>query len=119
MASGHDAEHSGRPYVLTWLALTVLTAISYAVSHSAELIEIPDPWGMIVALLIAITKATLVALIFMHLLEERFAVRMTLVLSLVFVVLLISLMVGDVSMRTTFPPSPRQVGAAPAATHGE
>ena len=69
----HDA-HSGhaedfhphvlplQTYILTWVALIVLTVITVAASYFNF-----GTWNVIIALVIATTKATVVAAIFMHL----------------------------------------------------
>lgn len=93
-----DKHTSGRGYVLTWIGLLVLTALSYL----ASLVDV-GPWDMTVALGIATVKAILVALIFMHLLEGHFTDRMVLLLSLAFVIILTALMIGDIATRHTFP----------------
>jgi cytochrome c oxidase subunit IV len=100
MASGHDnhATHSGAPYLIVWAALLALTGISYAVSQ-ADLGSI----AFFIAMIIASTKATMVALIFMHLKGERFTPKLVLGVALSFIALMISLMIGDVKTRYTFP----------------
>jgi cytochrome c oxidase subunit IV len=54
-------------------------------------------------LAVAVVKATLVVLIFMHMIEQPFATRMVMVVSVLFVILLIALTAGDIATRTTFP----------------
>ena len=51
-----------RTYVLVWLALVIGTITTYLV---AEYVDI-GPWNIVVALLIAGTKMTLVIYFFMH-----------------------------------------------------
>jgi cytochrome c oxidase subunit 4 len=82
----------------TWIALLFLTAGSFAVSYvHLGVLNIP------VAILIAGIKGTLVVLIFMELGVERFSVKITLVVSVLFVLLLVGLMVGDVVTRAAPP----------------
>jgi cytochrome c oxidase subunit 4 len=82
----------------TWVALLALTAVSFAVSYvHLGALNIP------VAILIAGIKGTLVVLIFMELGVEKFSVKITLVVSVLFVLLLVSLMVGDVVTRAAPP----------------
>ena len=87
-------------YVLAWLGLLGLTAASFG----ASLLHLGTAAEFTIALAIATTKATWVALVFMHLLEERFANRLTLATAATFVAILCSLMVTDVMLRHTFPP---------------
>jgi cytochrome c oxidase subunit 4 len=51
-------------------------------------------------------KGTLVALFFMHLIEQRFVNRMVLLISVLFIALLVTLVVADVATRHTFPMGP-------------
>ena len=89
---------------LTWITLLGLTAASYAMSYvHLGALNIP------VALAIAGIKGTLVVLIFMELAVEKFSVKITLVVSVLFVLLLVGLMVGDVVTRAVpplLPPPP-------------
>lgn len=102
MASGHEQDNghhsSGSPYIIVWLALLALTGISYLISlyHLGEL-------GFLVAMVVATTKATMVALIFMHLKGERFTPKFTLIIAIGFILLMAGLMIGDVETRYTFP----------------
>jgi cytochrome c oxidase subunit 4 len=98
---------SQRTTFASWLVLLGLTAVSYSLSYvHLGALNIP------VALLIAGIKGTLVVLIFMELGVEKFSVKMTLVVSVLFVLLLVGLMVGDVVTRATPPllPTPRSRG---------
>ncbi len=95
---------SQRTTFASWIVLLGLTAASYLLSYvHLGVLNIP------VALLIAGIKGTLVVLIFMELGVEKFSVRMTLVVSVLFVLLLVGLMVGDVVTRAApplLPPRP-------------
>lgn len=55
-----------RVYILVWAGLLVLTVITWAVSY----VQL-GVFNTVVALVIASVKASLVALFFMHLKEER------------------------------------------------
>jgi cytochrome c oxidase subunit 4 len=108
----HAAEvgHSHvRRYVAVWIALTVLTALTYGVSR----LHIPGGWGVAVALAIAIVKGGLVALFFMHLWDQRGANRLVFVTSLVFVALLIGLTLSDNATRFPLTNPPGTAGALP------
>lgn len=65
-ADSHSA-HSIKPYLVVFGALMVLTVVTVAVSH----IDMKHPWNLIVGITIAVIKASLVALYFMHLKGER------------------------------------------------
>jgi cytochrome c oxidase subunit 4 len=85
-------------YVLVWVALMVLTAVTLAVwkthmSYGAR---------VVVALSIATVKAALVAVVFMHLWEEQGIARLVLVVSALFVALLIGLTLVDNATRFPF-----------------
>jgi cytochrome c oxidase subunit IV len=56
-------------------------------------------WSLVLALGIAATKGTIVALFFMHLWDQRGASRLVLVTAALFVVVLSSLVVADVLTR--------------------
>ena len=90
-----------KTYLGTWLALLVLTVVSWRVA-------LLDLAGFDAAVMLAIAgvKATLVVLIFMHLAHARFANKMVVLVSAFFVVLLVALTAGDVATRRTFPIGP-------------
>lgn len=76
-------------------ALLILTILTVAVHY----IHIPDPWSIIVAMGIAIFKATLVALFFMNLYwDERFN-SLLLISSLAFFALLVGFTLLDTLFR--------------------
>jgi len=54
--------HSLLPYFFVLLLLWTLTVATWGTA----LLELPHPWGAVVAFVIAMTKATLVVLFFMH-----------------------------------------------------
>ncbi|XYH98254.1 cytochrome C oxidase subunit IV family protein [Sorangium sp. So ce1128] len=103
---------TSRTYVIVWLVLMALTLVSYL----ASLAHLGGA-DIVVALLIAAVKTVLVLLFFMHLIEQRFANGLGMLIAMLFIVLLISLMVGDVMTRHTFPRAP--VPAAPLPGAGE
>jgi cytochrome c oxidase subunit 4 len=81
-------------YVICWLLLAVLTGLTFALS-TVHL----GAWSLPVALLIAVTKSSIVALFFMHLWDHAGASRLVLVTAVLFVVVLSSLVVADVLTR--------------------
>jgi cytochrome c oxidase subunit 4 len=96
-------------YLVVWLALLLLTGLSYlfSLAHLGNV-------DIAVALSIAVVKTLLVVLVFMHLAEERFSVVMWPLVAVFFFVLLGSLMVTDVVTRHTFPRAPAlDVGELP------
>ena len=97
--SEHENKHvSGLAYVLVFVALVVLAAVSLFISF----LHWPV-WGTVVALSIAVIKALLVVFFFMHLVEQRFSNRAAVLVSVMFVCLLVGLTAADVATRHTFP----------------
>ena len=91
--SGHSAEdikRETRVYILVFAALAALTVITVAVS-TLHLSAMP---ALAVALLIAITKGSLVACYFMHLISEKKVIYSVLILTVVFFVVLMTLPVS-------------------------
>ncbi|ACG72090.1 caa(3)-type oxidase, subunit IV [Anaeromyxobacter sp. K] len=107
----HQATHHahGMRYVVVWIALLVLTVVTYAASR----VHLPGGWHVAVALLIAIAKGALVALFFMHLWDQRGANRLVFVTSLAFVALLIGLTILDNATRFPLANPPGSAGALP------
>lgn len=96
MAIRDPASKSGGAarYVFAWLALVLLTLASFG-AHQLPLGAFATP----VALAIALVKATIVALVFMHLLEEAFSIRCVAVLNALWVALLCLGIMADVGWR--------------------
>jgi cytochrome c oxidase subunit 4 len=90
---GH--EHSATPYYVTVVLLFALTILTYTCAQYFHLGAAAFP----VAMLIAVTKGSLVVLFFMHLKDQRGASRLTLVIAILFVLLLISLVIADLNTR--------------------
>lgn len=80
--------------MLAWVALVLLTLVSFG-AHHLPLGAFATP----VALSIALVKASIVALVFMHLLEEAFSIRCVAVLNAVWVALLCAGIIADVGWR--------------------
>lgn len=78
------------------LTLFVLTVITVAVTW----VQIPEPWNVVVAIAIALVKATVVALFFMNLYWDEKFNFMLLLLSVVFFILLIGITLLDTLYRT-------------------
>ncbi|MDC3953936.1 cytochrome C oxidase subunit IV family protein [Polyangium jinanense] len=85
----------------SWIALLVLTFLSFGISRlglgEAELV---------IALAISVAKTFVVLFIFMHLVEQRFANRLIVILTFLFIALLVALTAADPLTRKTFPPRP-------------
>ena len=102
----HLEHHLGfGAYFGVLLALLVLTAVSFYVARFDW-----GAWDVVVALAIATTKATLVALYFMHLINARFASRMVVIFSAVLVLIMISILFTDVGFREHIPTLPGWTG---------
>lgn len=83
-----------RTYLWTLVALVALAALSFGLSC------VPlGPWEIVVAMVIAVAKAMLVALFFMHLVELRVSDRVAIVTAVAFVAILLGLIALDVTTR--------------------
>jgi cytochrome c oxidase subunit 4 len=96
--------------LLVGVALLSLTTLSYGLSHLHL-----GTWGLVVALAIAVTKASLVAFFYMHLSERSGGPRLVFATAAVFVVILIGLILVEASDRPTsaMPPGPFTVERLP------
>jgi caa(3)-type oxidase subunit IV len=93
-AETHAGQHGTKSYFIVWLmlmALTVLTVVTGRMDLGAVNI-----W---LAMGIAVTKATLVVLFFMHMLEAAGANRLVFVVSFVFLGVMIIGVFGDLWTR--------------------
>jgi cytochrome c oxidase subunit IV len=96
-----EAQPPGEPrsirrYVLAWLALIGLTALSFAVDRLHL-----GPLSTAIALGVAVVKASIVFVVFMHLDREPFAVRFVAALNVAWVLLLCLGIAADVVMLAT------------------
>ena len=83
--AGHDDIRSHvKTYYMIFGALMVLTGITVAVSY----LHLATPLAITVALIVALIKGSLVALVFMHLSNERKVIYWALMLTVVFFVFL-------------------------------
>ena len=88
--SGHSPEEikkSVKTYIGVFFALMVLTVVTVGVSY----IHLPVHQAVALALVVASIKASLVALFFMHLIDEKRIIYGTLALTGVFLVFLMSI----------------------------
>ena len=81
-------------YGLTWLALLALAALSLGISH----LHLAG-WAIPVALAIAVTKAALIALVFMRLGASSVALRLIALSAAAMTALLVSLSAADALTR--------------------
>jgi cytochrome c oxidase subunit IV len=94
------ARASGRRYVYAWLALLGFTALSFGV----------DQLGLgslttVVALCVALIKAGIVLVIFMHLGREPFPIRFVAMLNIAWVTLLCLGIAADTGLLTWVAPT--------------
>jgi len=92
----HEEPHSAMPYVFVWVALLVLTGVTFGLAHVNL-----GKWNLLIAMFIATVKSSLVVLIFMHLKQHAGANRLVFSTALFFVALLVGLSVIDVFTRPT------------------
>jgi len=86
----------------TWVLLLLLTFLSFGASK----LGLNSSLEVGVALTISVVKTLFVLFIFMHLVEQRFANRLIVIVTFLFIVLLVSLMALDPLTRKTFPKTP-------------
>jgi len=82
--SADDIRKSVKTYYMIFGALMLFTVITVAVSY----LHLPVPMAILVALVVATIKGSLVALFFMHLSHERKIIYWALLLTVVFFVFL-------------------------------
>ena len=93
--------HSSLHYILVWLALSALALVTFGLSFlPLGHFDVP------VSMAIAFAKTLLVALFFMHLIEQRAANRIVPVVALLLVAILIGITAADVATRRTYPKAP-------------
>ncbi len=94
-----DAQHGEGPralrYWVVWVLLLVGTVLTFLLSR----VHLPQPFHLLVALVIASAKSMLVVLFFMHLWDHPGATRLIFATSIFFIVLLIGLTVLDNATR--------------------
>ena len=123
--SAHSQQTHAGPgrYVAVWIALMVFTALTVFLGR----MHLAGGWGLIVAMVIAVVKSSLVVLFFMHLWDHGGANRLVLATTLLFLVLLVGLVLLDNATRWTLtnpptertlhlePPGPEALAPAPPA----
>ncbi|HEY0713384.1 MAG TPA: cytochrome C oxidase subunit IV family protein [Polyangia bacterium] len=111
--SGHDAGHHGiGRYLVIWailIAFSVLTVVTGSMDLGAT--------NIYLAMAIATTKATLVLLFFMHLWEETAVNRLIFITSVLFAIVMLLGIFGDLFTRA--PSIMPNGGPLPATVHGD
>jgi cytochrome c oxidase subunit 4 len=92
-ARGHVT--STATYLLVWAALIVMTLLTVGLSY----VDLGD-WHTAVGLLIAVTKATLIVLFFMHALGGSRLVWMVIATSILFLAIMYGFTYSDFATRT-------------------
>ena len=92
---GGEHSHSAARYHITLIALLIGTAATVGVYE----IHLAEPMAFIVAMIIAVVKASFVILFFMHLWGEKNPYPLIFVTSIFFVFVLIFFVAADVSTR--------------------
>jgi cytochrome c oxidase subunit 4 len=94
-AATEHREPGALGYVVVWGALVVLATVTLFASRA-----ITGGWGLVVAFVIAIAKASLVVAFFMHLAHGRPIYRIVFVTAMAFLVLLVLGILADVGTRS-------------------
>ena len=105
----HGAAHHGHGagrYWLVWAALLICTGITVYTGHNFP--------NIYIALLIAIVKASLVVLFFMHMTEAPGTNRLVFLVSIVFSLVMMAGVFGDLLTRN---PMSLPSGSVPAEIH--
>jgi cytochrome c oxidase subunit IV len=104
-----NPQAEARKYLVTLIALLILTAITVGASYINF-----GPGNIVIALSIATVKATIVALIFMHLLHDKPVNAVIAAAGFIFLGIFLMFDFLDVNSRTN--PQPINQHASPAAT---
>jgi cytochrome c oxidase subunit 4 len=92
-ADTHDVKKEVRGYMVVFIALTALTALTVAASY----LDVSTTMHILIAMAIAVVKGGLVAAYFMHLISEKKMIYSTLVLTVVFFFALMFLPLGTMA----------------------
>lgn len=102
-AHHHEGHHGAGRYWVIWGALLVLTFVTV---FTGRLEDVSPGFALLLALAIATTKGTLVALYFMHLSEHQGVNRLFFAVSLLFVVLMLVVPLVDLGTRFRYATPP-------------
>jgi cytochrome c oxidase subunit 4 len=86
----HNDEAAVRQSVRTYLMIGVGLLVFTGITVAANLVHLPVHWAIVVALIIASIKGSMVASVFMHLSHEKQWIYGALLLTVVFFVVLMS-----------------------------
>lgn len=92
-----EHHHSIKPYVLVLVSLLVLTVVTYG----AALIDFGHPWSDAIALAIALTKASLVVMFFMHVKGSTPLIKMAAAGGFFWLLVFFAFMLSDYLERST------------------
>ncbi len=95
-AESEHSELSPAGYALIYIGLLILTVTTYLLSR----LEL-GTWSLVIAMVIAVSKASLVALFFMQLWNHRGSVRLAIATAILWLFLMMFFVVADV--KTRFP----------------
>jgi len=88
-----------RTYVIVCALLILLTCLTVGVSY----MHLAEGWHLVIGLAIAVSKATLVALFFMHVLHSPRLVWIVIVVTCFWLLLLLTLTLTDYATRDLLP----------------
>ena len=86
-----EVKHHIKTYVLVFVALAFLTVVTVGISY----LDLGHVGGIVLALIVASIKGTLVACYFMHLLDEKVTIYWTLIATVVAFLMLIFVPLGN------------------------
>src|SRR5437879_7185008 len=97
------SQHIVQPktYVQVFVALLLLTAVTVIISR----LDIPAEWHLVIGLTIAVAKALLVILFFMHVIYSSRLTWLVALGGLLWLAILIFLTVNDYFARSWYPPN--------------
>jgi len=87
----HEDNHSLRPYVLVLLALFGLTGLTVGAAY----VDFGHPWSDVVALVIALVKASLVVTFFMHVKGSTSMIKITVASGVIGVLIFFMIILTD------------------------
>lgn len=84
-----------KTYLVIFAILMVLLVVTVAVAY----VHLPSPWGVTVAMIIAVAKATLVVLYFMHVIENSRLTKLIVVTGFIFLAIMVGITMTDYLTR--------------------
>lgn len=107
-------DHAPAPYLKVFVYLLLLTVAEYFYAMAASRFGIPFPLLVLGLVVMALTKAVLVAMYFMHLKYEGRWVYLMVVPACLMAVILVVALVPDIGMHEPDGPSVAEIPAAPS-----